>query len=108
MATVRIDGAEITDSASFHSVCRLAFGFPDYYGCNMDAWVDCLSYLRDDDNMSAFHLDDDEVLRIELAHADQMRKNAPNVYDEMMFCIEGINERYADYGEVAALELVLA
>ena len=107
MATVHLNGASITDWSSFHNACRTAFGFPDFYGNNMDAWVDCLSYLRDDEGMSKFRLGPDEVLKIEIAGTELMRKQAPEVLGEMEFCIEAINERYADYGEKPALQLIL-
>ena len=44
-------------------------GFPDTYGATMDAWVDCLSYLRDDDGMSKFRLKPNEVLEIVIKDA---------------------------------------
>jgi hypothetical protein len=37
-----------------------------------------------------------------------MREQAEDVLEEMAFCIIGINERYEDYGEKPALELVLS
>lgn len=40
MATVRLPTERITDWESFHEVCREVFGFPDFYGMNMDAWID--------------------------------------------------------------------
>ncbi|MEG1115578.1 MAG: barstar family protein, partial [Janthinobacterium sp.] len=52
MATAILNGKDITDAASFHAQCVQAFGFPEFYGNSMDAWVDCLSYLRDDENMT--------------------------------------------------------
>ena len=107
MTTVRINGEAIKDWKSFHAECKEAFGFPDFYGNTMDAWVDCLSYLRDDEGMSAIQLKPDETLQIELVNAEAMRKNAPDILDEMRFCIDGINERYEDYGEKPALALVL-
>jgi hypothetical protein len=107
MATAELNGAAIKDEASFHEECKRAFGFPDSYGATMDAWVDCLSYLRDEDGMSKFRLRDDEVLQIVVKHSEQMREQAPDVLEEMAFCIIGINERYEDYGEKPALELVL-
>jgi RNAse (barnase) inhibitor barstar len=107
MATAELNGAAIVDEASFHAESRRAFGFPGTYGNSMDSWVDCLSYLRDDENMTKFRLKPDEVLEIVLLDAEKMRAQAPDVLDEMTFCIGGINERYEDYGEPSALELVL-
>lgn len=107
MAKVQLDGAALTDWDAFHAVSKAAFGFPDFYGNNMNAWVDCLSYLRDDDAMSSFRLQPDEMLSIELLHADCLRQQAPQILEELEFCIAALNERYADYGEKPALELVL-
>jgi RNAse (barnase) inhibitor barstar len=108
MAKVQLDGMAITDWTSFHQTCRQAFGFPDFYANNMDAWVDCLSYLRDDDGMTKFKLEPNELLEIEIAHADVLRQKEPDILEEMAFCIDGINERYADYGELPALKLILS
>src|SRR3954470_23502699 len=99
MATVQLNGDAMTDWQSFHAESKAAFGFPDFYGNNLDAWVDCLSYLRDDDGMTKFKLKPDEVLQIEVLQADAMRQQAPDILEEITFCIAGINERYADYGE---------
>lgn len=107
MALVQLNGAAITDWDRFHAESAVAFGFPDFYGHNMDAWIDCLSYLRDDDAMSSFHLQPDEVLRIELLQSAVLRQHTPEILQELEFCIAAINERYADYGEKPALQLVL-
>ncbi|MBS0307741.1 MAG: barstar family protein [Proteobacteria bacterium] len=106
MARVQLDGNTIADWPGFHTACKTAFGFPDFYGNNMNAWVDCLSYLRDDEGMTRFKLAADEILDIEISHADTLRQRIPDLFDELAFCIEAINERYADYGEKPALKLV--
>lgn len=108
MHEVQLDGSTITDWPSFHAACRQAFGFPDFYGNTMDAWVDCLSYLRDDDGMTRFRLKQDEVLRIVITHAATLRAQAPDILDDLQFCIDAINDRYADYGEKPALKLALS
>lgn len=107
MATACLDGASITDWDAFHTQCQKVFGFPDFYGRTLDAWVDCLSYLRDEEGMSSFRLGPDEALRIEVRHADALRQKAPDILEELTFCIDAINDRYADYGEKPALELIL-
>lgn len=108
MATVQLDGTQIKDWPSFHRICRVAFGFPDFYGNNMDAWVDCMSYLRDDDGMTRFKLQENEILTITVSNAAALRTTAPDILDDLQFCIEAINDRYTDYGEKAALTLKLA
>ena len=107
MASVQIDGAAMTDWTSFHMQCKQAFGFPEFYTDTMDAWVDCLSYLRDEDGMTRFRLKPNEKLEIVVLNTGLMRQQAPDILDEITFCIAGINERYEDYGEKPALELIL-
>ena len=107
MATAELNGAAITDMTSFHAACKAALGFPDSYANTMDAWVDCLSYLRDEDGMTKFRLKPNEVLEIVVKDAAAMRERVPDLLEEMTFCIAGINERYEDYGEKPALALVL-
>src|SRR4051812_19318082 len=99
MASVELNGAAIVDWDSFHAESRRVFGFPDFYAATMDAWVDCLSYLRDDDGMSRFRLGPDEQLTIVITGADAMRAVVPDLLEEVTYVIAGINERYEDYGE---------
>ena len=107
MASAELNGASILGWDTFHSECQQAFGFPDTYGKTMDAWVDCLSYLRDEDGMTKFRLMPNEVLEIVVKDAAAMRERVPDLLEEMTFCVAGINERYEDYGEKPALALVL-
>ena len=107
MASVELHGGLIVDWDSFHAESRRAFGFPDTYGATMDAWVDCLSYLRDDDGMSKFRLKPNEVLDIVILDAAAMKAAAPDILEEVAYCVAGINERYEDYGEKPALKLTL-
>jgi hypothetical protein len=107
MASAELNGAAIVDFPTFHAECRAAFGFPDTYSDTMDAWVDCLSYLRDADGMTRFRLKSSELLEVVVKDSEQMRRQAPDILEGMTFCIAGINERYEDYGERPALKLIL-
>ena len=49
MPLVKIDCTQITDWHTFSDVFAAAFGFPGYYGRNMNAWIDCMTYLDDPD-----------------------------------------------------------
>jgi RNAse (barnase) inhibitor barstar len=107
MASAILNGGAVTDWASFHEQCRAVFGFPEQYAGTMDAWVDCMSYLRDDENMTRFRLKPAETLDIVVSDAEAMRAQVPDILEEVTFCVGGINERYEDYGEKPALRLVL-
>src|SRR5689334_18972499 len=43
MRTVAIPVEKIVDWPSFHDVFKCELGFPDFYGSNMDAWIDCMT-----------------------------------------------------------------
>ena len=107
MPSAILNGSAITDWTSFHEQCKRVLGFPEFYADTIDAWVDCLSYLRDEDGMTQFLLKPNEVLEIVVQGAEAMRLQVPDILEEITFCIAGINERYEDYGEKPALKLVL-
>jgi len=107
MPTVSLDGRRITEWKSFHDECRSAFGFPDFYGRNMDAWIDCLGGLRDDDGMTKFSLRDDETLCIEVLHSGLLRQKTPEILEALEECTAEVNERCTESGEKPPLHLVL-
>ena len=107
MATVRLPTERITDWRSFHEVCREAFGFPDFYGMNMDAWIGCMSYLREDAGMTRFLLSEGEKMYVEVEAAEDFKSRLPEIYRALRECSSFVNGRYAEDGEPPALELVL-
>jgi RNAse (barnase) inhibitor barstar len=107
MAHVRLDGRLLYDWPSFHKESREKFGFPDFYGGNMDAWIDCLSGLRDDDGMSSILLGPDEILHIEVSYSASLHSRAPHILAALEDCIAAVNERYAEDGQSPALQIEL-
>ena len=107
MATVRLPTKRITDWRSFHEVCQEVFGFPDFYGMNMDAWIDCMSYLHEDAGMTRFLLAEGEKLRIEVEAAEDFKSRVPEIYRALRECSSFVNERHAEDGEAPVLWLAL-
>ena len=107
MATARLNTETITDWRSFHEACRDAFGFPDFYGMNMNAWIDCLSYLHEGDGMSRFHLAEGEMLHVEIPAAGAFNAHLSEIFDALVECSAAVNRRYVESGEPPALSLVL-
>jgi RNAse (barnase) inhibitor barstar len=105
MAGVILDGSRIIDWPSFHRESQAVFGFPAFYGGNLDAWIDCLCGVRDDDGMSGFHLAPNEVLDIELRHADILREKAPQILETLEELVATVNERITEAGQAQALRL---
>ena len=107
MAEVVLDGQRITGWESFHAECKQAFGFPEFYGANMNAWVDCLTYLYDADGMSHVVLQPGEQLHIRVRDADTLRRRQPEILQALVECTEFTNRRYREAGEAPALALEL-
>jgi RNAse (barnase) inhibitor barstar len=105
MLKIQLEGQRMLDWPSFHTESHVKFGFPDFYGRNMDAWVDCLSGVRDDDGMSSIVLAPNERLLIEVSHSDVMRAKAPHILEALQECVDTVNEQYAEDGEMPPLQL---
>ncbi|RZI41424.1 barnase inhibitor [Herbaspirillum sp. HC18] len=107
MPVVALDAHSINNWNTFHAECQVAFGFPDVYGRNMDAWIDCMCGLRDDDGMTRFVLEPNEVLEIVVLHSDALRRRAPDILEALRASTEEVNERCAENGQKSVLKLVL-
>jgi len=94
MISVRLDTSDINDWDSFHLKCKEVFGFPDFYGMNMDAWIDCLTYVREGDGMSRFHLAENEMLDIEVTDLIKFKSRVPEIFDALVECSAFVNSRY--------------
>jgi hypothetical protein len=107
MATAILDTSRIVDWDTFHAVSQEAFGFPDFYGCNLNAWIDCLTYLDDGgDGMSRFKLADGEVLTIEVRGADDFTRRLPEQALALVSITAAVNERYIERGKPPVLVLI--
>ena len=107
MAKVRLNTQCILDWNSFHEVCQQAFGFPDFYGKNMNAWIDCLTYLNENDGMSGFHLAEGETLTIEILDTEAFNSRVPEIFKALIDCTAFVNRRYLKSGKQPVLCLVL-
>jgi len=48
MKVVKINMEVVETWDNFHDIFYEKFNFPNYYGRNMDAWIDCMNDLTDD------------------------------------------------------------
>jgi RNAse (barnase) inhibitor barstar len=101
-----LDGKAITDWRAFHHECAQVFGFPDFYGRNMNAWIDCLTYVREGDGMSRYVLGPDEPLIIEVRETESLKNRVPEVLDALVECAAAVNLRQRELGERPALQLL--
>lgn len=107
MAYVWLDTQEIHDWESFHTVCADAFGLPEFYGRNMNAWIDCLTYLHEEDGMSRFVLGAEEHLFILVPDFEVFAAKVPEIAEAFLSCAAFVNWRYLEQKEMPRLALVL-
>ncbi|HEU4339474.1 MAG TPA: barstar family protein [Planctomycetota bacterium] len=103
---VVIDCRAITNRETFHDVFTRALGFPDFYGRNMDAWNDCMTYLDDPEaGMSAVHVPRGGFLTLQLDHVQDFKKRCPELYTDVIECSAFVNWRRMEQGHEAILVL---
>lgn len=101
-----IDATRITDWDSFHSVFAETLGFPDFYGCNMNAWIDCLTYIDDPgDRMTAFRVEPGQCLTLSIEGATEFAARCPEQFSALVDCTAFVNYRRIESGEPALLAL---
>jgi hypothetical protein len=103
---VRIDTTKIYDWASFHDAFADAFGFPEFYGRNMDAWIDCLTSLDDPAAaMTTVRAPQDGVVVLQLDDANDFASRCPEQYRAVLECSAFVNWRRLGRGERAIIAL---
>jgi len=106
MPRVVLPTNEIRNEKTFHAVCQRLFGFPDFYGHTMDAWVDCLSCLDDASaEMCSLTLAPGELLLILVPNSAHLKKE---IFQALIEGAVAVNTRLASRGKPPLLGLLLA
>jgi|GEM_PF-265186 len=103
---ISIDLREIQDWPSFHAVFKKKMGYPDFYGANLDAWIDCMTSVDAlEDGMSSVHAPPEGVLVIVLQSVTEFKKRCPEIFEALVDCIAFVNYRRMEQGENPVLSL---
>lgn len=94
MKTVTIDTNNIKDTETFHEEFKRVMGFPDFYGMNMDAWIDCMSDIGG--RMMAEPLNTNEPICIELQATEDFSKRLPEIVSTLIECTAFVNQSLLD------------
>ena len=106
VSLAKIDCAQMRDWPSFHDEFNRVFGFPGFYGCNMDAWIDCMSSLDEPAaGLSGIHCEPGKVMAIELGNVREFRSQCPEQYFAIIECAAFVNWRRIERGEPPVLAL---
>ena len=103
---VIIDTAVISDWSSFHDAFQKSFGFPEFYGRNMDAWIDCMTSLDDPESgMTTVHAPREGIVVLQLEGAADFMRRCPEQYAAVVECSAFVNWRRMERGEPPVLAL---
>ncbi len=87
MQTFRIQGKRLKNWKTFHSEFKKEMNFPDYYGENMNAWIDCVDELTDKPTL------------LEIDNGKYLKENAPELLNAILECGAFVNSRKIEVGE---------
>jgi len=105
---ITIPTNQITDWDSFHSVFQAALGFPDFYGRNMDAWIDCMTLIDDTPSgMSTASVAIGELITLRIDNVAEFQRRCPEQYDALIECAASVNYRRIKRGGTPVLTLLL-
>jgi RNAse (barnase) inhibitor barstar len=104
--SVRIETVGITDWETFHSVFAETMGFPQFYGRNLNAWIDCMNYF--DHGMTRFKVGPGELIHLEIADTKDFSRRAPEIFKAFIECAAFVNWRRVEQGERPILSLILS
>src|SRR5436190_1216633 len=89
---IEINFTEIESLEDMHILLKEKFGFPEFYGKNVNALIDCLSSLRyPDDGMTLVNLELNEILYLKIKG---LSNKSDLIINNFLISIESVNERY--------------
>ncbi len=104
---VTLDFNRIKDWKSFHSIFADIMGFPDFYGKNNNAWIDCMSGIDDKEaGMSEITVKPNETLNIIVKGTEKATENTTEVYLGFMECVAFVNQRFIESGSETRLNVI--
>jgi hypothetical protein len=73
----------------------------------MDAWNDCMSYLLwPDEKMTAYQINEDGKLLIELIECESFRRRMPELFSDLIDCAAFVNQRFIRDGNAMRICIV--
>lgn len=96
---VKIDARRIVDWDSFHDVFAETLGFPEFYGRNMNAWIDCMTFLDEPEaGMTNVHAPPGGVVTLLLEDVAAFATRCPAQYEALVDCAAFVNWRRIEKG----------
>lgn len=87
MQTFIIKGKRLKDWKTFHSEFKKELHFPDYYGNNMNAWIDCMDELTNKPTLLIIN------------NGKYLKEYTPELLNSILECGAFVNYRKIEAGE---------
>ena len=96
---ITLDGAKIADWDDFHELFVAELGFPDWYGRNLDAWIDVMTYLDTDRETTRVFIEPGETITLKIQNWERLRDERPDILTALVECSAFVNYRKLEGGE---------
>ncbi|QND50283.1 barstar family protein [Rhizobium lusitanum] len=99
VAVIELDGKQLIGHDNFHKEFAATFGFPSFYGQNMDAWIDCMSCLSaPGEQMTSLAVQAGKILTIKINNYRYFKENGPEQWINLLECAAFVNWRELQQG----------
>ncbi|NAY92193.1 barnase inhibitor [Muricauda sp. JGD-17] len=88
-----INGKKIRDWKSFHFEFKFVMKFPDYYGENMDAWIDCMDELTEEPTL------------VYVENGKVMKETNSDLVESLLECTAFVDFRKLEAGSLGSEKL---
>jgi RNAse (barnase) inhibitor barstar len=107
MKTVVINTAKLSNWNSFHSYFKRTFGFPEFYGNNLNAWIDCMTSLDEPSHgmTTKITLRKGELIIFKLLNVEDSKKSSRDIYDALIESSAFVNHRRIQVGDTPLIVL---
>lgn len=105
---VAIPADRIVDWDTFHDAFQSVLEFPEFYGRNMDAWIDCMGNLDEPrSELTKLKVRSGELVALRIDAAAGFEQRCPEQYRALVECSAFVNYRRTEAGREPILALVL-
>ena len=95
MKRILLETTEIVDRVSFCEAFKELLGSPEWYGANMNAWIDCVSDPEDtESSITRFKLSPGETLITAVVGSESFAEQMPDVFAGFVPCTAFVNQQY--------------
>jgi RNAse (barnase) inhibitor barstar len=104
---IRLNATKFLTWNTFHSYFQRKFGFPDFYGRNINAWIDCMSDLDKPEYgmVKNISIRKGQCVVLRINNIDDLKSQAHDIYMAIIECSAFINRERIISGELPLIFL---